>query len=465
MGFDLGNFISDAAKAAGDAVNTVEKIPGASDAIKFVAGRNGVDPNVVNAITDVGTKIANSNPVIAAAGNLGKDVPGFQRGFALGVGTMQTPIDRPQHLAILRGSLPPNDQHGFDTAVALHVGRIRRPAPPLPPKARAGYQITHGMVGAPTAQKELMMGLVAADPDARGGAVRAVKEVADGRESLWEKLMSALGFRSHPPDEHFGHFGQDDGDDAADDDDDDGSGDDDSGGGGGGGGDGGDSQPPKKHKRHHHGGHHHAGAHGHASSHRSGHHHGEMRGEASGEPSGYGWEPFARPFLPRHEVEHPGMISPPRPGGGLDRLHRDGHKHHPHAPAPPITRPAPPIMRPAPPIMQSPAPPSGFGGGGSGHHHHHHKAKMGVELPSTARFFGSEAYRIGCHMAGELQTDPQGHVSLYGAQHDPRDFDLTADPLIEINSSVAIWPDLEESLDDDADNQLLRVATQGEAPF
>src|SRR5208282_3623939 len=167
MGFDLGSFLSDAAKAAGDAVQTVEKIPGASDAIKSVAGSVGIDPNVVGAIADAGAKIANASPVISAAGNLGKNIPGFARGFSVGVGTMQTPVDKPQHLAVLRGSLAPTEQHGFDTAVALHLGAVRRPAPPLPPKARAAYQITHGMVGAPVAQKDMMMESIAVDPDAR----------------------------------------------------------------------------------------------------------------------------------------------------------------------------------------------------------------------------------------------------------------------------------------------------------
>jgi hypothetical protein len=545
MGFDLGNFLSGAAKAAGDAVQTVEKIPGASDAIKSVAGSVGVDPSIVQTIADAGTKIANSSPVISAAGNLGKDIPGFAHGFAVGVGTMQTPIEKAQHLAVLRGSLPANGQQGFDTAVALHVGGIRRPAPPLPPKARAAYQITHGMVGAPVAQKDLMMESIAVDSDARPGAVQAIREVASDRETLWEKLMNAAGFHGSSDRSNRDYkFGQDDddgdgGDDGGGDDGgDDGGGDDGGGGGGGGGGDDGAPQQPKKHHHKHHP--HHRASHrgGHPAAPRGGHH-GEVMTSSHGQD----------PYFPHPQFDH-----------------RFDHRfeHHPYDPYAQVAQPAAPFapyqqqvpMPPGPPGYPYGYPPAeGPSGGtktaenifdplhlfhtkgGKGksvgqiaksfldplhifgdpdereyhhehhrhdehhrhhhdgrheerreerrgffadfgkHHHKKHKDQMGVELPPSARMFGAEAYRmgheIGCAMgfeaslypiAGELQTDPQGHVALYGAQHDPRDWDLTADPLLEINSRVAVWPSVDQHLEDEEDATAERASVEGIMP-
>ena len=650
MGFDLGNFLSGAAKAAGDAVQTVEKIPGASDAIKSVAGKVGVDQSVVDAISNAGTKIANGSPVISAAGNLGKDVPGFAHGFAVGVGTMQTPVDKAQHLAVLRGSLEPGAQQGFDTAVALHVGGIRRPPPPLPPKARAAYQITHGMIGAPVAQKDMLMESIAVDAEARPGAVQAIKEVASERETLWEKLMGAAGF--HGPSDRTNRdfraakFGDEDDDapDGGDGDDADGGGGDDGGGddggggdsGGGGGGGGGDDSPQKKHHHHHHHGAHHPparrpGVPGGARHAQHGRHHGEVAGDppmpwasgmqamivppgmpASSPASTHGWDvadalnphapflhvdphrmhkspwehdlhphqhpplqpPFQPPFppqggpppfpppggpppfpqgqpFPHHHHHDPGLplfpgvtlgphgVQGPHSvgqavGDVLDPLHLgrvfshifgegDGPvveqdpaamgwewtrgaspqnwDHHDHGfrhdygmPGgrpnfgPPMGVPAAPLTRPAPPMVTPPAPfgaehraferrvahhlgqtnqhrtrgPEEIADFGK-HHHPKKKSQMGVELPPSAQAFGEMGFHMGC-FGGEMQTDPQGHVALYGAQHDPTDWDLRADPLLEINASVAIYEKVGEKLDEAEDAQAARVANEGIMP-
>ncbi len=582
MGFDLGNFLSGAAKAAGDAVQTVEKIPGVSDAVKSVAGQVGVDAGVVGAIVDAGTKIANASPTISAAGNLGKDVPGYSHGFALGVGSMQTPIDKPQHLAVLRGSLPPGSQHGFDTALALHLGTVRRPAPPLPPKARAAYQITHGMVGAPVAQKDLLMETIAVDPDARPGAVQAIKEVASSRETLWEKAMNAAGLHGlGDPSNRDYKFGQDDDDgddDGGDGDggDGDGDGDGDGGGGGGGGnGGGGDGSPqqpqtPKKKKKHHHHPHHagHHAAGGHRGHPAAPHHHGETMMMPPGAEHGYDPSIFEHREWERHhrEFEHrpfepyqpypaaPMPAAPPGHGGGgpdaghiaanvfdpmhlfhdkpknvgdvlknvFDPLHIFGEHgiDAPLMPPAPEHRPyGPPVHRAYGPPEHRPAPHPGHGPDAGdvaanvldpmhlfhkqpksvgdvlknifdplhifgdptetessdfGKHHKKHKDQMGAELPPSAVAFGAEAFHYGCEVgcamageasyAGEMQTDPQGHVALYGAQHDPREWEPEIDPLWEVNARVDIAPEIEEVLEKDADDHGLRVAVEGIMP-
>jgi hypothetical protein len=460
MGFNLGNFLGGAAKAAGDAVNTVERIPGASDAIQNIAGQVHIDPAIVQTIAAAGTKIANASPVISAAGNLAKDVPGYDHGFALGVGTMQTPIDRVDHLAALRGSLSPGAQQGFDTALALHVGAVKKPAPPLPPAQRAAYHIAHGLVGAPVAQKVAVMGAVAECPDCRPGAAVAIKEIASDRESLWEKTMSALGLRG-PPQAPAVSIGQDeDGggdDDAGDGGGDDGGGDDGGGGGGGGGGD----PPQTPHHPHHHrkGGH---GAHrgGSARPGAPARHHGESSFEDQYLLSDF--RPVGQPTSNFGGHHHKKKKKGGMHGDGADSssptLDLSGLSAHP----------------------------------GDATHHgdffgllhwwrerqeskRHERYLHG--LSGRARTFGAQAYMHGCsvgaevvstgrapHVGGEMLTDPQGHVSLYGAQHNPVDFDMYADPDYVTNSMVDITPMIEEALGASEDDHALSVATKGIAP-
>ena len=116
----------------------------------------------------------------------------FDFGFTIGAGLMVKQSTQGTFNAV-RSSLTGRKLAGFDTAVAYSIGRVRNPVVPgATPFAVAGYNITKGMIGHTPEAKAAMMVPLAANPDARAGAVLAITEVTEAR-SWWRRLLSVFG--------------------------------------------------------------------------------------------------------------------------------------------------------------------------------------------------------------------------------------------------------------------------------
>jgi hypothetical protein len=103
-------------------------------------------------------------------------------GFMIGHGLVQNQATGSQIAAARKGlSLP--DQHGFDVATALHLGRVVAPViVHLPPPAQAGYAATIGAaIGRHPKAKEIVA-TVAASPAGAAGAKAALAQL---RKTSW----------------------------------------------------------------------------------------------------------------------------------------------------------------------------------------------------------------------------------------------------------------------------------------
>lgn len=127
-----------------------------------------------------GQTVVSHTPVAAEAEKLlqGQGVDGF----LVGLGLMQYRIDQHSFTAT-RAALSATDQHGFNLAVSLHIGRVRSPAPPATNTAahNAGFFVSKGMQGAREEVKAHLMTLVSANAKVRAGAQRAVEQIARAR--------------------------------------------------------------------------------------------------------------------------------------------------------------------------------------------------------------------------------------------------------------------------------------------
>jgi len=140
-------------------------------------------PEIVAAtgkLVQSGVELAQAHPVVQAARAL---LPGpARRGFDAGSGLMQQRA-KTFDVQVVRQSLSPQEQTGFDTAVATRVGMVVHPKPAgVSPAAAAGYAITKGMQGGTPSVKQAVMANVSKQPQAAAGATAAVKEVAAGRQ-------------------------------------------------------------------------------------------------------------------------------------------------------------------------------------------------------------------------------------------------------------------------------------------
>jgi hypothetical protein len=116
-------------------------------------------------------------------------------GFDIGIGCTLNKISA-SNLGAVRTQLSPVDQKGFDMALALHIGNMV--APPPPPgtgaSASAAYAITHGMGSHTSDAKASIMSNLANSPNARPGAVLAVKAIASKNDDGWfHRLLHWLG--------------------------------------------------------------------------------------------------------------------------------------------------------------------------------------------------------------------------------------------------------------------------------
>jgi hypothetical protein len=147
-------------------------------------------------LTKVGANVTQSDPLVQAGKTLGSTE--YQAGYHIGVGLMQHRIGIYAMMSIRR-SLRGEQLKGLDLATSLHVGRaIVRPkklqAVSTTPIAQLGFLTTKGMMRAQPDNKAALIMTISAHPEARDGAVSAIKDVARHRSSWWGQLKHNLGF-------------------------------------------------------------------------------------------------------------------------------------------------------------------------------------------------------------------------------------------------------------------------------
>ena len=113
------------------------------------------------------------------------------QGFIVGHGLMQHSAT-PFEIRATREKLDSDDQHGFDLALSLHIGRVTAPRPPTKsPEVAAGYAITHGMRSASAAHRAAMAATIARTP---GGALGVRAATAALKSSVWVDVgLVAIG--------------------------------------------------------------------------------------------------------------------------------------------------------------------------------------------------------------------------------------------------------------------------------
>jgi len=148
-------------------------------------------PDAIGALADVGKSEVASSPTLRATEAL---LPsGTETAFHAAIGLMKH-HSGPVELEAARGALDADEKKSFDLGLSVRIGEVTHTdTPPMSDRERAGYLIVKGMQGASEEQRVGMMAQLANDPDARRGAVIAVKEVANAREPWWFKVKEALG--------------------------------------------------------------------------------------------------------------------------------------------------------------------------------------------------------------------------------------------------------------------------------
>jgi hypothetical protein len=133
---------------------------GLGHASNLQAAKDQALPTLIAKLQAAGA--ADTTPIVAAAraalGGHGVN------GFNVAHGLMAYQGDLYETKAI-RAALAPADQTGFDTALALHIGRVTKPAPPgLSSDASAGFFVASGAQTAAGAQQAGIVGSVAGNP-------------------------------------------------------------------------------------------------------------------------------------------------------------------------------------------------------------------------------------------------------------------------------------------------------------
>lgn len=158
-------------------------------------------PSSSTKLSAVGLQVERADPTVSVTGKVaasaapGVTTPG-RNGYLLGMGLVQHKCGI-FDIGTLRSTLQGPDLKGFDMALSLHTGRsLARPShyKQLDPRAQIGFLVTKGMMLAPPDNKAALMKTVASAPQARDGAVAAVKQVAHLRDSWFARLLHKLGF-------------------------------------------------------------------------------------------------------------------------------------------------------------------------------------------------------------------------------------------------------------------------------
>jgi hypothetical protein len=127
------------------------------------------------------------DPVIAAARNALSGIG--THGFDLGIALMHAQNVKPFTLHCMRGSLDVHDQAGFDTALALHIGRATTtPVANVSPAAQAGNAIAQGLAKAPEDTVSKTSGVLKSSPGLQEGA-----QIAAATSGVRKFVLSAIG--------------------------------------------------------------------------------------------------------------------------------------------------------------------------------------------------------------------------------------------------------------------------------
>jgi hypothetical protein len=141
-------------------------------------------PGNMTALGRAGLELQKDPVILAArAGLKGEGTHGFD----IGAAAMHSKNVVQYTLHCLRGTLNAADQKGFDTALALKIGRAKMGPSPAPPAVQAGQAITHGLKAAPPTIQSQVQAVVIANPEMATGAATAV------RIERWADLALTLG--------------------------------------------------------------------------------------------------------------------------------------------------------------------------------------------------------------------------------------------------------------------------------
>jgi hypothetical protein len=103
-------------------------------------------------------------------------------GYAIGTGLAQHQTT-PFQVAAVRAPLNKVDAHGFDTAAALHLGRVTAPSlgPAVHPAVQAGHAIAHGARVASPGHQAALVATAASTSAGAVGAKLAAAQIAKAR--------------------------------------------------------------------------------------------------------------------------------------------------------------------------------------------------------------------------------------------------------------------------------------------
>jgi len=168
---------------------------GFAQTLQGIANKALSNPGIGDILGKEGTTVLNKDPVAREARKLLSEAS--QKGFDIGLGFAQHQVGKYEH-DILRNSLVADAKKGFDTALALHIGRVVHGAPSsLPLPAQASHSITKGLMGNPKGgNKVAIVKTIITNPVARTGVVVAIKEIAEARKSWWTRLLEFIGIES-----------------------------------------------------------------------------------------------------------------------------------------------------------------------------------------------------------------------------------------------------------------------------
>jgi hypothetical protein len=150
-----------------------------------------------SALASIGANLASRDPIVKSARQAlsGQGVSGFD----VGTGLMQHVASTFQ-AAIVRDNMSPSNQHGFDVAATLHMGRVLTPPPAASdhPAAQAGHAMTHGLRASDDpSHRVALMNTAARHPQGRQGAAKAASDIEEGNRgffaAIWHAFRALLG--------------------------------------------------------------------------------------------------------------------------------------------------------------------------------------------------------------------------------------------------------------------------------
>jgi hypothetical protein len=143
-------------------------------------------------LVETGVQTAKTSPLFAEARKIAASKNGT-KGFDIATGLLSHQAGVFDVSTVRNALVSPADKMGFDMAAATRIGAVAHPKPPtLSAAAHAGHAITLGMQTYVPDRKAAIMTTLQAHPSAAAGATAAVKQVAEQRDSVVEKILKAL---------------------------------------------------------------------------------------------------------------------------------------------------------------------------------------------------------------------------------------------------------------------------------